>query len=61
MYEAHTECMHTTCFGIQAQKYEVLKGGGTTSDGEHHGAKLFAVNLSENTRTYVVPQLIHVP
>jgi hypothetical protein len=32
-----------------------------TSDGEHHGAKQFAVNLSENTCTCGVPQLLHIP
>jgi hypothetical protein len=53
--------MHTTCFDIQAQKYEVLKGGGTTSSGEHRGAKRFTMNLSENTCTCGVPHLIHVP
>jgi hypothetical protein len=52
--------MHATCFDIQAQKYGVLEGGGTTSDSEHHGAKRFMVNLSENTCTYGVPRLIHV-
>jgi hypothetical protein len=40
--------------------YEVLEGGGTISGGEHRGAKRFAMNLSENTCTYGVPQLIHV-
>jgi hypothetical protein len=49
------ECMHTTCFDIQARKYEVLEGGGMTSDGEHREAKWFAVNLLENTHTYVLP------
>jgi hypothetical protein len=38
-----------------------LEGGGTTSGGEHRGAKRFTVNLSENTCTCGVPQLIHVP
>jgi hypothetical protein len=60
-YEAHTQGMHATCFDIQAQKYEVLEGGGTTSGGEHRGAKGFVVNLLENTCTCGVPQLIHVP
>jgi hypothetical protein len=32
-----------------------------TSGGEHHGVKRFMVNLSENTCTCDVPQLIHVP
>jgi hypothetical protein len=54
-YEARAQGMHTTCFDIQVQKYEVLEGGGTTSGGEHHGAKRFTVNLSENTCTYGVP------
>jgi hypothetical protein len=60
-YEVHTHGMHATCFDIQTQKYEVLEGGGMTSDGEHHGAKQFAVNLSENTCTCGVPHLLHVP
>jgi hypothetical protein len=54
-YEARAQGMHTTCFDIQVQKYEVLEGGGTTSGGEHRGAKRFTVNLSENTCTYGVP------
>jgi hypothetical protein len=53
--------MHATCFYIQAQKYEVLEGEGTTFGGEHCGAKRFMVNLSENTCTCGVTQLIHVP
>jgi hypothetical protein len=53
--------MNTTCFGIQARKYKVLEGGGMTFSGEHCGAKRFVVNLSENTCTCDVPQLIHVP
>jgi hypothetical protein len=60
-YEAHVQGMHATCFNIQARKYEVLEGGGTTSSGEHHKAKRFTVNLSENTCTCGVPQLIHDP
>jgi hypothetical protein len=60
-YEAHAQGMHATCFDIQARKYEVLEGGRTTSGGEHHGTKWFVVNLSENTCTCGVPQLIHVP
>jgi hypothetical protein len=60
-YEARAQGMHATCFDIQARKYEVLKGRGTTSGGEHHGVKWFTVNLSENTCTCGVPQLIHVP
>jgi hypothetical protein len=60
-YEAHAQGMHTTCFDIQACKYEVLEGGGMTSGGEHRRAKRFMVNLSENTCTCGVPQLIHVP
>jgi hypothetical protein len=60
-YEVHTHGMHATCFDIQTRKYEVLEGGGMTSDGEHHGAKQFAVNLSENTCTCGVPHLLHVP
>jgi hypothetical protein len=60
-YEACTQGMHATCFDIEAKKYEVLEGGGTTSGGEHCGAKRFTVNLLENTCTYGVPQLIHVP
>jgi hypothetical protein len=48
-YEAHLQGMHATCFDIQPRKYEVLEGGGTTSGGEHHGAKQFTVNLSDNT------------
>jgi hypothetical protein len=52
--------MHVICFDIQAWKYEVLEVGGTTSGGEHHRAKRFAVNLSENTCTCDVPQLIHI-
>jgi hypothetical protein len=59
-YEARTQGMHATCFDIQDRKCEVLEGGGTTS-GEHHGAKRFAVNLSDNSCTCGVPQLIHVP
>jgi hypothetical protein len=47
-YEARAEGMHTTCFDIQARKYEVLEGEGMTSGGEHRGAKWFMVNLSEN-------------
>jgi hypothetical protein len=31
--------VHSTCFDIQTRKYEVLEGGGTTSDDEHRGAK----------------------
>jgi hypothetical protein len=61
IYEACVQGMYATCFDIQAQKYEVLKGRGTTSDGEHRGAKRFMVNLSENTCTCDVSQLIHVP
>jgi hypothetical protein len=53
--------MHATCFSIQARKYEVLEGGGTSSDSEHCGAKQIVMNLSENTCTCGVPQLIHVP
>jgi hypothetical protein len=60
-YEAYAQVMHATCFDIQARKYEVIEGGGTTSGGEHRGAKRFTVNLSENTCTCGVPQLIHVP
>jgi hypothetical protein len=59
-YEARAQGMHATCFDIQSRKYEVLEGGGTTSDGEHCEAKRFMVNLSENTSTCGVPQLIHV-
>jgi hypothetical protein len=59
-YESHVQGMHATCFSIQVCKYEVLEGGETISDGEHHGAKRFTVNLSENTCTCGVPQLIHV-
>jgi hypothetical protein len=58
--EARAQDMHATCFDIQVWKYEVLEGGGTTDGGEHRGAKQFAMNLSENTCTCVVPQLIHV-
>jgi hypothetical protein len=47
--------MHATCFDIQARKYEVFEGGGTTSDDEHHGAKQFTVNLLENTYTCGMP------
>jgi hypothetical protein len=60
-YEAHAQGMHATCFDIQAQKYKVLESGGMTSDGEHRRAKRFTVNLSKNTCTYGVPQLIRVP
>jgi hypothetical protein len=60
-YEACAQGMHATCFDIQARKYEVLEGRGTTSDGEHRGAKQFTVNLSENTCTCDVAQLIHIP
>jgi hypothetical protein len=60
-YEARAQGMHATFFDIQARKYEVLESGGTTSSGEHCGAKRFTVNLSENTCTYGVPQLIYVP
>jgi hypothetical protein len=60
-YEAHAQGMHATCFDIQARKYEVLEGRGTTSGGEHRGAKWFTMNLSENSYTCGVPQLIHVP
>jgi hypothetical protein len=59
-YETCAQCMYATCFDIQARKYEVLEGGGTTFDGEHRGAKRFTVNLLENTCTYGVAQLIHV-
>jgi hypothetical protein len=59
-YETRVQGMHATCFDIQAQKDEVLEGGGTTSGGEHRGAKRFTVNLSENTCTCGVPPLIHV-
>jgi hypothetical protein len=44
-YEAHTQDMHATCFGIQAQKYEVLEGRGMTSGSEHREVKRFTVNL----------------
>jgi hypothetical protein len=54
-YETRVQGMHATCFDIQARKYEVLKGGGTTSDSEYRGAKRFAVNLSGNTCTCSVP------
>jgi hypothetical protein len=37
--EAHAGGMHSTCFDIQTRKYEVTKVGGTTSRGEHRGAK----------------------
>jgi hypothetical protein len=60
-YEAHAQGMHATCFDIQAWKYEVYEGGGTTSGGENRRAKWFTVNLLENTCTYSMPQLIHVP
>jgi hypothetical protein len=60
-YEARVQGMQATCFDIQSQKYEILEGGGTTSGDEHRGAKWFMVNLSENTCTCSVPQLIHVP
>jgi hypothetical protein len=60
-YEARVQGMHATCFNIQARKYEVLEGGGMTSGGEHRGAKRLTVNLSENTCTCGVPQLIHIP
>jgi hypothetical protein len=60
-YEARAQGMHANCFDIQAHKYEILEGGGTTFSDEHCGAKRFMVNLSENTYTYGVPQLIHVP
>jgi hypothetical protein len=60
-YEAHAQGMHATCFDIQDRKYEVLQGRGTISGGEHRGAKRFAMNLSENTCTCGVSQLIHVP
>jgi hypothetical protein len=53
--EAHAGCMHSTCFGIQTRKYEVTEGGRTTSGSEHHGAKQYLVNLSENTCTCGVP------
>jgi hypothetical protein len=59
-YETRAQGMHTTYFDIQAWKYEVLEGGGTTSGGEHREAKRFVVSLSENTCTYGVTQLIHV-
>jgi hypothetical protein len=60
-YDAHAQGMHATCFHIQARKYEVLEGGGMTSSDEHRRAKWFAMNLSENTCTCGVPELIHVP
>jgi hypothetical protein len=60
-YETRAQGMHATCFDTQARKYEVLEDGGMTSDGEHHRAKRFTVNLTENTCTCGVPQLIHVP
>jgi hypothetical protein len=53
--------MHTTGFDNQVQKYEVLESRGMTFGGEHCGAKQFTVNLSDNTCTCDVPQLIHVP
>jgi hypothetical protein len=53
--------MHTTFFDIQVWKYEVLQGGQMTSSDEHRGTKRFTVNLSENSCTCGVPQLIHVP
>jgi hypothetical protein len=53
--------MHATCFDIKARKYEVLEGSGTTSGGEYRRGKRLVVNLSENTCTCGVPQLIHVP
>jgi hypothetical protein len=54
-YEAHTQGMHATFFDIQVRKYEVLEGGETTFDDEHHRVKWFTVNLSENTCTCGVP------
>jgi hypothetical protein len=60
-YEARAQGIHATCFDTQARKYEVLEDGGMTSDGEHHRAKRFTMNLTENTCTCGVPQLIHVP
>jgi hypothetical protein len=60
-YEARAQGMPASCFDIVARKYEVLKGGGTTSDGEYRGAKRFTVNLSENSCTCGVQQLINVP
>jgi hypothetical protein len=59
-YEVRAQGMHATCFYIQAQKYEVIEGSRMTSGSEHHGAKRFVVNISENTCTCGVPQLIHV-
>jgi hypothetical protein len=59
-YETRAQGMHATCFDIQAQKYEVLESGGTTSGGEYREDKWFTVNLSENTCTCGVLQLIHV-
>jgi hypothetical protein len=53
-YETRAQGMHATCFNIKARKYEFLEGGGMTSGGEHHRAKQFTVNLSENTCTYGV-------
>jgi hypothetical protein len=54
-YEACAQEMHATCFDIQARKYEVHEGDGTTSGGEHRRAKWFTVNLSKNTCTCGVP------
>jgi hypothetical protein len=45
-YEAHVAGVHVTCFDIQARKYEVLEGGGTTFGAAHHGAKRFTMNPS---------------
>jgi hypothetical protein len=54
-YEACAQEMHATCFDIQARKYEVHEGDGTTSGGEHRRAMWFTVNLSKNTCTCGVP------
>jgi hypothetical protein len=48
-YDARAQDMHTTYFDIQAWKYGVLKGGGTTSGGEHRGVKRFEVNLAQES------------
>jgi hypothetical protein len=56
-YKVYTQLALT----FKPESTRSLEGGGTTSGGEHHGAKRFVVNLSDNTCTCGVPQLIHVP
>jgi hypothetical protein len=45
-YKARAQGMHATCFDIEAQKYEVLEGGGTTFGGEHVTPAFYIIKSS---------------